>query len=710
MPGESGAQPRVSTQSPSSSMHSRQGATSTASATSSASNGNDGADGRATTLKPHAPTIGASDTKILAILVALRLLNAIAVRTWFVPDEYWQSLEVAHKIVFGYGYETWEWNLGVRSYIHPLMFAVLYKALQLLNLDTAAALIVGPRLLQGCLQAIGDFFLFKLARRIFGAGVARWTLLCAVLSWFQFYCGVRTLSNSAEASLMNVALYYWPWTGTTYGFGRLGLFKSLSMGALACIVRPSCVITWLYLAAEFVAYGPATQATQLPSLQESSSQSLHRNESAQESERHSATTTEDGAGSGHVAGESNLAASAVAKEGMLQEQGHHGPNEQQQQQQRQQQRDQQKTGSNAALDSPSHRLRVLLLTATPLGFAAIALTAAIDSHFYGRFVFPPFEFFRFNVLRGGGAFYGSHAWHWYASQGIPTVLFTLYPFFLLGVRGCVGGLLAPFRLLLFQVVAWSALSSHKEFRFLMPALPTMLCYCGRAFGRIVEPEGKPVRHRAAFYAFVFIVATQLPLAFYTSFVHQSGPIDVIQALREDLESNHPGCLVANEHAAAGSLAQYSHAVVDPPLRDSDALGALFGDGIACDAFVLFLLPCHSTPFYSHLHLPVLMRFLECPPSDDPEYVDEADVFFHAPVTWIDSNWPLHTSRVAVVGPWNDRRIDASPSHVVVGAALYPVIFEQLRQRGFQQCGEYFYDDVGSSARIGSHIIVMCHTD
>lgn len=33
--------------------------------------------------------------------LAFRLLNAILVRTYFNPDEHWQALEVAHRMVFG---------------------------------------------------------------------------------------------------------------------------------------------------------------------------------------------------------------------------------------------------------------------------------------------------------------------------------------------------------------------------------------------------------------------------------------------------------------------------------------------------------------------------------------------------------------------------------------------------------------------------------
>lgn len=44
----------------------------------------------------------AVDARLAAFVVALRALNCGLVRTSFVPDEHWQSLEVAHRLVFGY--------------------------------------------------------------------------------------------------------------------------------------------------------------------------------------------------------------------------------------------------------------------------------------------------------------------------------------------------------------------------------------------------------------------------------------------------------------------------------------------------------------------------------------------------------------------------------------------------------------------------------
>ena len=43
--------------------------------------------------------------KLIVALVIFRTINALLTYTAFVPDEYWQALEVAHKMVFGYPYK-----------------------------------------------------------------------------------------------------------------------------------------------------------------------------------------------------------------------------------------------------------------------------------------------------------------------------------------------------------------------------------------------------------------------------------------------------------------------------------------------------------------------------------------------------------------------------------------------------------------------------
>lgn len=81
--------------------------------------------------------------KLLLLLITLRVINSLFIATFFDPDEYWQSMEVAHSVVFGYGYKTWEWreNIALRSYIHPLIFIIYYKIIKALHLDYVFAVV-----------------------------------------------------------------------------------------------------------------------------------------------------------------------------------------------------------------------------------------------------------------------------------------------------------------------------------------------------------------------------------------------------------------------------------------------------------------------------------------------------------------------------------------------------------------------------------------
>ncbi|KAE9039008.1 GPI mannosyltransferase 3 [Phytophthora rubi] len=194
-----------------------------------------------------------------ALVTAFRLWNALFVRTSFNPDEYWQSTEVAHRLVFGYGHLTWEWqeDAQLRGFAHPALFAGLYKLLALLNLDSRWAVAYGPRLLQGLLSAANDYFLYKLARTYFDAKAAKWALLCQIFSWFTFYVMVRPFSNCVETLCTTAALAYWPWkfledaadkkkNDDVAPVNRSNRTLALSFAALGVLFRPTNAIIWLY--------------------------------------------------------------------------------------------------------------------------------------------------------------------------------------------------------------------------------------------------------------------------------------------------------------------------------------------------------------------------------------------------------------------------------------------------------------------------------
>lgn len=185
--------------------------------------------------------------KIFLICLAIRAINSLLVQTYFNPDEHWQGPEVAHRLVFGYGHLTWEWRKGIRSYLHPLLFALLYKVLSFLHLDTPWAMMKAPRLLESIFAAVGDLYLYKFADAIFGRQVAWWTLFSQLTNWFMFFCITRTLSNSLETVLTVASLYYWPCM--RHGFGKVSSSRKLALviAAVSCAIRPTSAITWLYV-------------------------------------------------------------------------------------------------------------------------------------------------------------------------------------------------------------------------------------------------------------------------------------------------------------------------------------------------------------------------------------------------------------------------------------------------------------------------------
>ncbi|XP_071729642.1 mannosyltransferase APTG1-like isoform X2 [Rutidosis leptorrhynchoides] len=189
-----------------------------------------------------------SSKKVLLICLVFRMTNSLFVQTYFNPDEHWQALEVAHRITFGYGHLTWEWSRGIRSYVHPMLFAVLYKVLAFLHIDTPFFMIRAPRLFQSILSSSGDLYLFKLSNVLYGGHVAQWALFAQLTNWFMFYCITRTLSNSLETVLTVISLYYWPCLRVRSSDGLpVSRPWALVAAAIACAIRPTSAIIWVYV-------------------------------------------------------------------------------------------------------------------------------------------------------------------------------------------------------------------------------------------------------------------------------------------------------------------------------------------------------------------------------------------------------------------------------------------------------------------------------
>ena len=126
--------------------------------------------------------------------------------------------------------------------------------------------------------------------------------------------------------------------------------------------------------------------------------------------------------------------------------------------------------------------------------------------------------------------------------------------------------------------------------------------------------------------FAFGLAINFLLAGYLSYAHQRAPLTVLSFLRGEFERIHPAS----------------------PAPDSEL-------------FALFLMPCHSTPWRSHLIHPSLNAYaLSCDPPlhtlpNTPErdnYRDEADRFYDNPIPFLSEELfasTLHSSPRYIAG-------------------------------------------------------------
>lgn len=199
----------------------------------------------------------------IALFLYRTVLNPLLLQTFFSPDEYYQSLQVAYHHVFNTSAPlTWEWTIDgpIRGYLHVLPFMILYWLLRLSSLDQLypAMLVLAPKMLQGCIQFIADVYLYKLCTLLFpyklrrsGHSVALYALLCQTANWFTFYCGARTFGNSMETTVSVVGLYYY-YLYSYNGNQIHSLWKRwwpwLFFAGLGVVVRPTNALFWVPVA------------------------------------------------------------------------------------------------------------------------------------------------------------------------------------------------------------------------------------------------------------------------------------------------------------------------------------------------------------------------------------------------------------------------------------------------------------------------------
>ncbi|AEO69608.1 glycosyltransferase family 22 protein [Thermothielavioides terrestris NRRL 8126] len=522
----------------------------------------------------HPQVIAAEIEDVLNLLLVFRFINSLCVRTFFQPDEYFQALEPAWSIAFGSNSGAWlTWE-----WQHQLRSS-LHPALFGLAYKVVDGLMTTLNLIP--LRATVLVALPGALQSVF-AGLGdfyTWKLAMDIYGresnapWAAWCCSTRTFSNSLETSLTIAALCYWPWE----------LLNDAKASKVAPLQQRGRVISLrisLVLAAIAVLLRPTNLLIWLV-----------------------------------VLGLSLTRLGLVGK---------------------------------SPLDMAT--MTVLLREIVVCGAAVLAVSLVSDRLYFGFWTFPPYKWLYFNMVQSLAVFYGRMPWHFYLSQGVPLLTTTFLPFVLVGLYKGVSSLKGSstlqtniIRTLTFAALATIAvfsLISHKEIRFIYPLLPVLHILAAPYIASFFTtspafPEAPPsvssssqsdtvtLRRKLTL---AYILSLNLLLAGYLTLFHQPASLSVVTFLRTDFERLHPDSLSLpgdNNQAAAAATA-----TSQPPDQQQQQQPH--------ELFALFLTPCHSTPWRSHLVYPALRaRALTCEPplhtapgsAARAAYLDEADRFY-----------------------------------------------------------------------------------
>lgn len=596
----------------------------------------------------------------------------------------------------------------MRSAVHPALFSLAYRAadalVALLNVDCAQraeVLLAAPKFLQACFAAAGDFYTWKLARYVYGrrSTYALTALVLTVISPWQWFTSTRTFANSLETTLTVIALYNWPWHW------------------------PSEVVP------EDPRAGKQTDGVRV---------------------------RDDGLSPQETAGEVTRLRRALL------------------------------CAALATVLRPTNILiwasltyfafvrRLVRVSLTWLELATFvretALCGAIvllgstivDRIFYGAWVFPPYNFLLVNVVQSLATFYGNNDWHYYLSQGYPLLLTTALPFTLIGfyrsfvtsagslqhLRPVARDTLYLLSIICLLVPAAFSNIAHKEVRFIYPLLPALHVISAEPMASFFEPlllahnpqssssshsRRSPSSNLPKRLLFFVLLTINVAIAYYTTQIHSSGVIGLTSYLRSEFSSS------------TSFPTSTSHQQQQQQQPRNMSVG--------------MLMPCHSTPWRSHMQHPpteatpgILAWALTCEPplqlnaSEKASYLDEADVFYADPSAWLKRHMsrdaPLVTRRDGSKGtaasfspgvfPDDPRRADRMvripassndeaqsswwttqhgrrpwPDYLLFFAQLEPALQSALRGSGYMECRRIFNSHWHDDWRRVGDVVVWC---
>jgi GPI mannosyltransferase 3 len=284
-------------------------------------------------------------------------------------------------------------------------------------------------------------------------------------------------------------------------------------------------------------------------------------------------------------------------------------------------------------------------------------------------------------------FYGRNRSDYYFTEGLPLLLTTALPFAMLGMWKALRSppknaskttkgeqeIHFVFAMAIIISILTLSLISHKEVRFVFPLLPMLHILAAKPLATFFTPVPTLSKRPLRLLLLILAITANVGIMYYTTYVHQRGVIDVMHYLRHDYEENL-----------------------------SSGLNTTVG----------FLMPCHSTPWRSHLVYPRLYAWaLTCHPplnlglEQRKAYLDEADIFYADPVAWIretmQATCDANSKRGTEIGlrPW--------PEYLVFFEQLEPTMTSVLGHTAYKECWRGFNTHWHDDWRREGNVVVWC---
>jgi GPI mannosyltransferase 3 len=142
----------------------------------------------------------------MILAAALRVGLALTSFSHFWPDEIYQTVEQAHRVVFGFGFVPWEFQLGARTWIFPGALAGLLAAGSLFGLSPGAGVVAFVKLTMIAIDLLGLVAAVGIARRLKGPVAG---LLAAGIAGFfplSIYFAGRAMTEVAAGGVFSTAV------------------------------------------------------------------------------------------------------------------------------------------------------------------------------------------------------------------------------------------------------------------------------------------------------------------------------------------------------------------------------------------------------------------------------------------------------------------------------------------------------------------------